>query len=157
MSALCLNCAPLTGERITYSYGRRCSPAICQGGGHFSSDFSLRYRTTDLGRFHLRIPGRHNVLNSMAAIAVALELEVKPDIIREALATFSGGNQETCKLAPCFISHIIRSSCTARRGNPHLLGRKGLITPRSHPSPACGHGGRLNRLRADSILKRSYH
>src|SRR5262249_25257379 len=43
-----------------------------------------------LGRFHLAIPGRHNVLNAMAAIAVAMELEVKPDTIREALATFSG-------------------------------------------------------------------
>src|SRR4029077_847545 len=40
--------------------------------------------------FTLRIPGRHNVLNAMAAIAVAMELEVKPDVIREGLATFSG-------------------------------------------------------------------
>jgi UDP-N-acetylmuramate--alanine ligase len=58
--------------------------------GPFASDFSLRHHTNDLGRFRLRIPGRHNVLNAMAAIAVALELEVKPDVIREALATFSG-------------------------------------------------------------------
>jgi UDP-N-acetylmuramate--alanine ligase len=58
--------------------------------GHFASDFRLRYRGADLGRFHLRIPGRHNVLNSMAAACVALELEVKPDDIREALAGFSG-------------------------------------------------------------------
>jgi UDP-N-acetylmuramate--alanine ligase len=58
--------------------------------GHFSSDFSLRYRGGDLGRFHLRVPGRHNVLNAMAAACVALELEVKPDAIREALALFSG-------------------------------------------------------------------
>jgi UDP-N-acetylmuramate--alanine ligase len=60
------------------------------GCGHFASDFSLRYRGADLGRFHLRIPGRHNVLNAMAAASVALELEVKPDAIREALALFSG-------------------------------------------------------------------
>jgi UDP-N-acetylmuramate--alanine ligase len=60
------------------------------GCGHFASDFALRYRSADLGRFHLGIPGRHNVLNAMAAVAVALELEVKPDTIREALATFSG-------------------------------------------------------------------
>jgi UDP-N-acetylmuramate--alanine ligase len=58
--------------------------------GPFVSEFNIRYRTTDLGRFILRIPGRHNVLNSMAAIAVAMELEVKPDVIREGLATFSG-------------------------------------------------------------------
>jgi UDP-N-acetylmuramate--alanine ligase len=55
-----------------------------------SSDFRLRYRAMDLGRFHLRIPGRHNILNAMAAVAVAMELEVKPDVIREALAIFSG-------------------------------------------------------------------
>ena len=58
--------------------------------GPFASDFRLRYRATDLGRFHLGVPGRHNVLNAMAAVAVAMELEVKPDTIREALATFSG-------------------------------------------------------------------
>src|SRR5450432_2728842 len=56
----------------------------------FASDFNLRYRNSDLGTFHLGVPGRHNVLNSMAAIAIAMELEVKPDTIREALATFSG-------------------------------------------------------------------
>lgn len=59
-----------------------CSP--------FASDFRLRFRNADLGRFHLRIPGRHNVLNAMAAVTIALEQEVKPDVIREALATFSG-------------------------------------------------------------------
>jgi UDP-N-acetylmuramate--alanine ligase len=58
--------------------------------GPFASEFRLRYRTADLGRFALRIPGRHNVLNAMAAITVAMELEVKPDVIREALATFNG-------------------------------------------------------------------
>ena len=58
--------------------------------GHFSSDFCLHRRTADFGRFHLSVPGQHNVLNAIAAAGVALELEVKPDIIREALADFSG-------------------------------------------------------------------
>jgi len=58
--------------------------------GPFESDFRLRYRTADLGRFHIAIPGRHNVLNAMAAITVAMELDVNPDAIREGLATFSG-------------------------------------------------------------------
>ena len=44
----------------------------------------------DLGAFCLRVPGEHNVLNATAAVAVALELDQKPDAIREALATFSG-------------------------------------------------------------------
>ena len=44
----------------------------------------------DLGEFHLRVPGVHNVLNATAAVAVGLELEVKPETIREALAAFTG-------------------------------------------------------------------
>jgi len=58
--------------------------------GPFASDFSLRYRQTAMGAFHLRVPGRHNVLNATAAAAVALELEVAPGLIREALAGFTG-------------------------------------------------------------------
>jgi UDP-N-acetylmuramate--alanine ligase len=80
-------------RRRTITYGTtaqadiEASDIVC---GPFVSDFSVRYRTADLGRFTLRIPGRHNVLNAMAAIAVAMELEVAPDVIREGLATFSG-------------------------------------------------------------------
>ncbi len=80
-------------KRRTITYGTTAqadmvgSEITC---GPFSSDFRLRYRGADLGLFHLRIPGRHNVLNAMAAVTIALEQEVKPDTIREALATFSG-------------------------------------------------------------------
>jgi UDP-N-acetylmuramate--alanine ligase len=80
-------------NRRTITYGTTAQAdmeASEIGCGPFSSDFRLRYRTVDLGSFHLRIPGKHNVLNAMAAVAVAMELEVKPDMIREALATFSG-------------------------------------------------------------------
>jgi UDP-N-acetylmuramate--alanine ligase len=80
-------------RRRTITYGTTSQvdiEATEVGCGHFASDFRLRYRVTDLGRFHLGIPGRHNVLNAMAAVAVAMELEVRPDTIREALATFSG-------------------------------------------------------------------
>ncbi len=59
-------------------------------GGHFSSHFRLRYRGDDLGAFHLRSPGRHNVLNAMAAVLVALELEVPVETIRDGLAAFGG-------------------------------------------------------------------
>src|ERR1043165_1767826 len=37
----------------------RCSP--------FASDFRVRFRETDLGQFHLAVPGEHNVLNALAA------------------------------------------------------------------------------------------
>src|SRR5882672_9973716 len=83
---------PLVKRRII-SYGKSAqadleiSEAVCERA---SSSFRLRFRDTDLGRFCLRVPGVHNVLNATAAVAVALELDQKPDAIREALATFSG-------------------------------------------------------------------
>jgi UDP-N-acetylmuramate--alanine ligase len=80
-------------KRRTITYGTTAQADMQTseiGCGHFSSDFRLHYRGNDLGRFHLAIPGRHNVLNATAAVVVALEQEVKPDVIREALATFSG-------------------------------------------------------------------
>ena len=81
----------ITRRTITYGTTAQADVEAFEiGCGHFASDFRIRYRTTDLGRFHLRIPGRHNVLNAMAAVAVAMELEVSPDTIREALATFNG-------------------------------------------------------------------
>ncbi|MDX1443160.1 MAG: UDP-N-acetylmuramate--L-alanine ligase [Gammaproteobacteria bacterium] len=44
------------------------------------------------GRFDvsLAMPGRHNVLNALASIAVALELDVLPDSIQAALQKFEG-------------------------------------------------------------------
>ena len=95
---VCLDDANVQGilpqiRRRTITYGTTAQADMEAGEiacGSFSSDFRLRSRGNDLGRFHLRIPGRHNVLNATAAVTVALELEVKPDAIREALATFSG-------------------------------------------------------------------
>ena len=54
------------------------------------STFRLRSRTADLGRFRVNSPGAHNVLNATAAVAVALELGVTPDIAREGLTKFTG-------------------------------------------------------------------
>jgi len=59
----------------------------CEG---MHSIFRLRTRTADLGLFRVNSPGAHNVLNATAAIAVALELGVAPDVIREGLTQFTG-------------------------------------------------------------------
>jgi UDP-N-acetylmuramate--alanine ligase len=80
-------------RRRTITYGASAQADVEASDivhGPFVSEFNIRYRSTSLGRFTLRIPGHHNVLNAMAAIAVAMELDVKPDTIREGLATFSG-------------------------------------------------------------------
>jgi UDP-N-acetylmuramate--alanine ligase len=54
------------------------------------SKFRVVNHTGDLGWFELSIPGLHNVSNSIAAIAVARELEVDLEVIRRALKDFSG-------------------------------------------------------------------
>jgi UDP-N-acetylmuramate--alanine ligase len=80
-------------KRRTITYGRNSQadyqPGV-QESGDFHSCFTLRSRTGDLGEFQLNIPGEHNILNATAAIAVALELHVEPDVIREGLRKFTG-------------------------------------------------------------------
>jgi UDP-N-acetylmuramate--alanine ligase len=44
----------------------------------------------ELGTVELQVPGRHNVLNALAAVAVGLEVEVGFGHIAEGLATFHG-------------------------------------------------------------------
>ena len=43
-----------------------------------------------LGRIHLGMPGRHNAINALAAVAIGLELELPFPIIAQALEGFSG-------------------------------------------------------------------
>ncbi len=54
------------------------------------SRFRVEYRGQSLGDFHLHVPGRHNILNATAAIAVGVGLEVAPDAVRGGLAEFRG-------------------------------------------------------------------
>ena len=54
------------------------------------SRFCVEYHGQSLGEFHLHVPGRHNVLNATAAIAVGVGLDVAPDAIRRGLAEFRG-------------------------------------------------------------------
>jgi len=54
------------------------------------SRFKVINHNQDLGWFELSVPGMHNINNSLAAIAVARELEIEIEIIRKALKDFSG-------------------------------------------------------------------
>ena len=49
--------------------------------------------TTPLGTLRLQVPGRHSVLNALAAVSVALELGVRFEVIAEALAGFQGAER----------------------------------------------------------------
>ena len=54
------------------------------------SRFKVLHHSQDLGWFELSVPGVHNINNSLAAIAVARELDIDLEIIRKALGDFSG-------------------------------------------------------------------
>jgi UDP-N-acetylmuramate--alanine ligase len=54
------------------------------------SEFEAVHRGKSLGRVTLQVPGRHNVLNALAAAAVGLDLEMPFDRIQAALASFAG-------------------------------------------------------------------
>ncbi|MDF1852070.1 MAG: UDP-N-acetylmuramate--L-alanine ligase [Verrucomicrobiales bacterium] len=57
------------------------------------TEFTVFRSGQELGRVRLGIPGRHNVLNALAAIAVSLEAEVSFDRIDEALGSFRGARR----------------------------------------------------------------
>lgn len=57
------------------------------------SSFGCAYRDNLLGRVRLNVAGRHNVLNSLAAVAMGLELQVPFEVIRRALGAFSGAER----------------------------------------------------------------
>ncbi|HJT19933.1 MAG TPA: UDP-N-acetylmuramate--L-alanine ligase [Nitrospira sp.] len=56
----------------------------------WGSEFRAFFRGRNLGPFRLSVPGIHNVSNSLAAIAIGVELDVPVDLIRKALAAFTG-------------------------------------------------------------------
>jgi UDP-N-acetylmuramate--alanine ligase len=98
----CLDNALLRGvlERVrrrVYTYGESAGadfrlqllerPAG-EPNGHWR--FEVNYRGLVLGPFALHVPGRHNVLNATAAVAIGLQLGVAPDAIAAGLASFRG-------------------------------------------------------------------
>jgi UDP-N-acetylmuramate--alanine ligase len=58
--------------------------------GFMSVGFEAIYKGRDIGDFDLPLSGEHNVLNSLAALGVALELQIDIPIIKEALRKFGG-------------------------------------------------------------------
>ena len=52
--------------------------------------FTVRHRSTPMGRLRLRLPGRHSATNALAAVAVSQELEIPFSQVADALESFAG-------------------------------------------------------------------
>jgi UDP-N-acetylmuramate--alanine ligase len=59
----------------------------------FRTTFHVHADGVDLGAFSLGVPGHHMVLNALAAIGVALELNVPLESVRTSLAAFTGAER----------------------------------------------------------------
>jgi len=77
------------GERQDADFRVRLLPKIAV----IHSSFSVSFGTAEIGVFHLHVPGRHNVLNATAAIAVGIQLGLAPKQIALGLDSFRGVNR----------------------------------------------------------------
>ncbi len=64
--------------------------AAINGAQGFQAEFRVDAKGWLLGPFRLHVPGRHNVLNATAAVAVGVQLGIAPEQIAAGLATFRG-------------------------------------------------------------------
>jgi len=55
-----------------------------------NTSFSLRFKGKTVGRIDIGMPGIHNINNALAAIAIAFEMDIPFDVIRDALSGFGG-------------------------------------------------------------------
>ncbi len=76
---------------VTYGFGKnwtyRAENLELKNGG---TEFDVIYLGENVGRVALNFPGRHNVLNSLAAIAVGRTLNLPFEQIAHSLSNFSG-------------------------------------------------------------------
>ena len=78
-------------RHVTYGLSAQADYRAVHTTFHGLETHFTAYRRHDrLGDFVVKMPGAHNVLNTLAAIAVADELEVPLDVVRNALASFGG-------------------------------------------------------------------
>jgi len=59
----------------------------------FTSTYEAIYHGEKLGKVRLQVPGRHSIYNSLATLAVGLDLEVPFDTIAQHLSEFQGADR----------------------------------------------------------------
>jgi UDP-N-acetylmuramate--alanine ligase len=79
---------------ITYGFSEeadfRAVPVLVKEN---TSEFQVFHHGVNLGTVKLNVPGSHNIVNSLAAIAVASQLGISFDTSRESLSRFRGADR----------------------------------------------------------------
>ena len=96
---------PRVGDRRIVTYGFSATADIrgenvtpVPGGNNFSVIVRLRDGERTIPDLMLPMPGRHNVQNALAAVAVAIELGIADDAIRTGFARFGGVKRRFTKV-----------------------------------------------------------
>jgi UDP-N-acetylmuramate--alanine ligase len=93
---------------MTYGLADNEGGATANVTGHgmtleaFGSRATIRYRTPEteieLGELRLQVPGRHNLLNALAAVSVGIEVGIQFPVVAGALQEFQGAERRFQRL-----------------------------------------------------------
>lgn len=81
-------------RKVTYGFNKELD--LCAGefmSVGLGSTFNVYYKGKRLGRVKLNVPGRHNVLNALAAVGVSLEAGIPFSSVAESLETFRNASR----------------------------------------------------------------
>ncbi|NVE94693.1 UDP-N-acetylmuramate--L-alanine ligase [Altererythrobacter lutimaris] len=98
---------------VTYGFSLQadiCGVNICPTAGGNTFDVIVRQRGEEDRRIEgvkLPMPGRHNVQNALAAIAVAIEMGCPDEVIREGFGQFTGVRRRFTKMGEALGATII--------------------------------------------------
>jgi len=73
----------------------------------FTSSYIARFRGEKLGAIRLRVPGRHSVYNSLAAVAVGLELDIPFAKIAKSLGRFAAVDRRFQRKGEAFGATVV--------------------------------------------------
>jgi len=83
-------------ERRVTTYGMAAQADLVAANPEtqgFTSTYEVVYHGDKLGKIRLQVPGRHSIYNSLAALAVGLDLEVPFETIAQHLSEFQGADR----------------------------------------------------------------
>jgi len=79
------------GSAITYGFDKSADAYIKRiETKEGESSMTILFRGTDIGQFSVSVPGKHNLLNALAAILVSHQVGLSWDAIRSILPRFTG-------------------------------------------------------------------
>ena len=125
----------VTDRRIV-TYGLNVQADVCATDISFTGESArftaqLRHENQTIRDCRLPMPGEHNISNALAAIAVARNLDIPPDTIREALRGFSGvkrrftlvGEVDGVRIIDDYAHHPVEISAVLRAARQATGGR----------------------------------